>query len=178
MVGDPTALQRDATQASVVFSTSLPPTREVVRRMSPTRASWLLFLPTERLTDHQREQRERVRACHPEVEAAYQLVSAFVRMLAERRGQDLECWLRQATHSQLPELKRFARGVLRDEAAVRAAFSSGISNGQTEGQVNKLKVLKRSMYGRANFDLLRLRFLYRAVAAVHKNVNDRVAYVR
>lgn len=165
MVGDPTALPWDAVQSSVVLSTCLPPKRKVLRRMSPTRASWLLFLPTERLTDHQRQQRERVRACHPEVEAAYQLVSAFVRMLAERRGQDLECWLRQATLSHLPELKGFARGVRRDEAAVRAAFSSGISNGQTEGQVNRLKVLKRSMYGRANFDLLRLRFLYRGCSA-------------
>jgi hypothetical protein len=50
----------------------------------------------------------------------------------------------------------------RDEAAVRAAFSSEVSNGQTEGQVLRLKLIKRSMFGRANFDLLRLRFLYRA----------------
>jgi len=89
-------------------------------------------------------------------------VSAFVAMLAERREEDLERWLRQAASSRLPELKRFARGIRRDEAAVRAAFSSGITNGQTEGQVNRLKAIKRSMYGRANFDLLRLRFLYRA----------------
>jgi transposase len=107
-------------------------------------------------------QRERLRACHPDVEAAYQLVSGFVAMLAERRAEDLEGWLRQAAHSHLPELKRFARGLRRDEAAVRAAFSSEVSNGQTEGQVLRLKLIKRSMDGRANFDLLRLRFLSRA----------------
>jgi transposase len=80
--------------------------------------------------------------------------------LAQRRAEELEGWLTQAARSRLPELKGFVRGLRRDEAAVRAAFSTGISNGQTEGFVNKLKVLKRSMYGRANFDLLRLRFLY------------------
>ena len=157
--GDPTALRWDVAQTTDMLSISLPPKRGATRRMSPAQASWLLFLPAERLTDRKLEQRERLCKCHPDVGAAYQLVSTFVRMLAERRGEDLECWLRQATHSQLPEIKRFARGVRRDEAAVRAAFSSDISNGQTEGQVNKLKVLKRSMYGRANFDLLRLRFL-------------------
>jgi len=162
LVGDPATLQLDAAQTSVVLPEPLPPKRQVTRRMSPVRASWLLFLPTERLTDRQREQRERLCGCHPDVEAAYVLVSAFVVMLAERRVEDLESWLRQATHSQLPELKRFARSLRRDEAAVRAAFSSEISNGQTEGQVLRLKLIKRSLFGRANFDLLRLRFLYRA----------------
>jgi transposase len=87
------------------------------------------------------------------VKAAYVLVSGFVAMLAERRVEDLQSWLRQAAHSQLPELKRFARGLRRDEAAVRAAFSSELSNGQTEGQVLRLKLIKRSMFGRANFEL-------------------------
>ncbi len=162
VVGDPTVLHLDAAQTSVVLPATLSPKREVTRRMSPAQASWLLFLPAERLTGRKLKQRERLRGCHPDVEAAYELVSAFVAMLAERRAADLEGWLRQATHSQLPELKRFARGLRRDEAAVRAAFSSDISNGQTEGQVLRLKLIKRSMYGRANFDLLRLRFLYRA----------------
>ena len=162
LVGDPTALRLDTATAPVVLPEPLPPRREVTRRMSPARASWLLFLPAERLTDRQQEQRERLRECHPDVEAAYQLVSAFVAILAERRAEELEGWLSQATHSQLPELKRFARGLRRDEMAVQAACSSDISNGQTEGQVLRLKHIKRSMYGRANFDLLRLRFLYRA----------------
>ncbi len=162
LVGDATALHLDAAQTSIVLPAILPPKQEVRRRMSPARASWLLFLPTERLTDRQREQRERLCGCHPDVKAAYVLVSGFVAMLAERRVEDLESWLRQAAHSQLPELKRFARGLRRDEAAVRAAFSSEVSNGQTEGQVLRLKLIKRSMFGRANFDLLRLRFLYRA----------------
>ncbi len=162
LVADPSALRVDQAPLTVVLPASLPPKREVTRRMSPARASWLLFLPTERLTKRQQEQREQLRGCHPDVEAASQVVSAFVGMLAERRADDLEGWLSLAAHSQLPELKRFARGLRRDEDAVRAAFSSEVSNGQTEGQVLRLKLLKRSMFGRANFDLLRLRVLYRA----------------
>jgi len=60
------------------------------------------------------------------------------------------------------EVRSFAAGLRRDRAAVDAALNSPWSNGQTEGQFNKLKLLKRQMYGRANIDLLRLRLLYAA----------------
>jgi transposase len=63
------------------------------------------------------------------------------------------------TASDIPELARFARGLMEDRAAVEAGLTLEWSNGQTEGQVNKLSFLKRSMYGRANFDPLRLRLL-------------------
>lgn len=82
-------------------------------------------------------------------------------MLAERRAQDLDIWLDQAGQSTLPEFQGFANGIRRDYAAVKAAFSSEISNGQVEGQVHRLKLQKRHVYGRANFDLLRLRVLHR-----------------
>lgn len=61
-----------------------------------------------------------------------------------------------------PEFQRFAKGIDRDLDAVKAAFTSPWSNGQTKGHVNRLKLVKRQMYGRANFDLLRKRFLYSA----------------
>jgi transposase len=83
-------------------------------------------------------------------------------MLAERRDRDLDAWLIQAEHSGIAELKSFAQGIRRDYMAVRAAFSSQWSNGQVEAQVNCLKLQKRLMFGRAKFDLLRQRVLYRA----------------
>jgi transposase len=83
-------------------------------------------------------------------------------MLAERRDKDLDRWLLQAEHSGLAELKSFAQGIRRDYAAVRAAFSSSISNGQVEGQVNRLKLIKRQLFGRATFDLLKQRVLHAA----------------
>jgi transposase len=83
-------------------------------------------------------------------------------MLAERRDKDLDRWLLQAEHSGLAELNSFAQGIGRDYVAVRAAFSSSISNGQVEGQVNRLKLIKRQLFGRATFDLLKQRVLHAA----------------
>ena len=82
-------------------------------------------------------------------------------MLTERRGGELDGWLMQAKQSGIVELQRFATGIRRDYAAVRAAFSSPWNNGQVEAQVNCLKLQKRIVFGRANFDLLRLRVLSR-----------------
>ena len=82
-------------------------------------------------------------------------------LLAERRDTDLDTWLAQAEHSGLPECKKMAKGIRQDYAAVRAAFASEWSQGQVEAQVNCLKLQKRIVFGRANFDVLRLRVLCR-----------------
>ena len=83
-------------------------------------------------------------------------------MLVERREADLDSWLTQAESSGLPEFKKMAHGIRQDYAALKAAFSCEWSNGQVEAQVNRLKVQKRQVYGRAKIDLLRRRVLYRA----------------
>ena len=80
-------------------------------------------------------------------------------MLAERREMDLDAWLIQAELSGLPEFTKMAKGIRLDYVAVKAAFSSMWSQGQVEAQVNCLKLQKRMVFGRANFDLLRLRVL-------------------
>ena len=82
-------------------------------------------------------------------------------MLSERREVDLDAWLTQAERSGLPEFKKMAHGIRQDYAAVKAALSSEWSNGQVEAQVNCLKRKPRIVFGRANFDLLRLRVLSR-----------------
>jgi transposase len=84
----------------------------------------------------------------------------FKTMMEQKNGRDLENWCQQA--SQLPLFKGFVRGIRQDFQAVEQALSSTWSNGQTEGQVNRLKNLKRQMYGKASFQLLRLRVLARA----------------
>jgi transposase len=98
----------------------------------------------------------------PTIALAYDLAQEFADMARQRTGQRFEGWLTRATSSGIPELDRFARGLTDDRAAVEAGLTLAWSNGQTEGQVNKLKLLKRSMYGRANFDLLRRRLLQAA----------------
>jgi transposase len=129
--------------------------------MSPTRASWLCVSQPAKLDEKQRQHVDDIRKGHPDLDTAYRLSQAFVSMLAERRDTDLDA-LVQAEHSGIAELKSFAQGIRRDYAAVRAAFSSQWSNGQMEAQVNCLKLQKRLVFGRANFDLLRLRILCRA----------------
>jgi transposase len=96
----------------------------------------------------------------PEVARTVELSRRFLALLRERRGSKAcESWLAEAIASGIPELRRFAVKLRQDEAAVRAACTEPWSNGQTEGQVHRLKLLKRQMYGRANFDLLRHRAL-------------------
>jgi transposase len=76
-----------------------------------------------------------------------------------RRHQDFDQWIESAKASNIRELRTFAVGLLRDKGAVLAALTLPWSNGQVEGQINRLKLIKRTMYGRANFDLLRQRVL-------------------
>ncbi|UKJ76342.1 transposase [Azospirillum brasilense] len=71
-------------------------------------------------------------------------------------------WLKDALSCGIPAIETFADGVRQDEAAVNAGLSMPWSNGQTEGQVNKLKLIKRHIYGRGSFDLLRRRVLLAA----------------
>jgi transposase len=97
----------------------------------------------------------------PLLQQARELSLAFKTLMTQKKGQELENWCQQA--SQLPAFTGFVRGIRQDFAAVQQAMTSAWSNGQTEGLVNRLKNIKRQMYGRASFDLLRLRVLARAV---------------
>jgi len=159
--GDATVLMLDDAQASVQLPFPLPAKPKVTHRMSPTRASWLFVSQLTKLNEKQQWQVEQIRESHPDLDVAYQLSQSFVTMLAERRDQYLDTWLNQAEQSNIAEFQGFANGILRDYAAVKAAFSLEISNGQVEGQVHRLKLQKRQVYGKANFDLLRLRVLHR-----------------
>jgi transposase len=132
------------------------------RRISPARASWFCICQPDQLDEQQRKLVEQLRAAHQDLDTAYQLSQAFVTMLRQHHDQDLDHWLLQAKQCRIRELKSFARGIRRDYAAVRAAFTSPWSQGQVEAQVNCLKLQKRIVFGRANFDLLRLRVLRRA----------------
>ena len=159
--GTALALTLDTSGAHVHAPADSPPKPSPKRRMSPTRASWLCVCQSAKLDEKQRKLVEQIRAAHPDLDIAYQLSQTFVLMLTEHRAQDLDDWLIQAKQSGIRELKSFAQGIRHDYAAVKAAFSSEWSNGQTEAQVNCLKLQKRLMFGRANFDLLRLHVLRR-----------------
>jgi transposase len=93
---------------------------------------------------------------------AYQLTHAFLAMVRERRGIDLEAWMAEAMHSGIEALARFARGLQEDLTAVTAGLTLEWSNGVTEGHVQRLKLMKRQGYGRAGVALLRQRLLHAA----------------
>lgn len=83
-------------------------------------------------------------------------------IICSRSSTTFDAWLETSESSKIAPLKTFAAGLRRDYTEVKAALELPWSNGQTEGQVNKLKLIKRQMYGRANFDLLRQRVLLAA----------------
>jgi transposase len=98
----------------------------------------------------------------PEAKRLCEVVQGFAGLLRDHAATAktaLEAWLSAAKTCGIPEVKRFVQGVLNDFEAVLAGMSLPWSNGQVEGQVTRLKAIKRSMYGRAKFDLLRARVL-------------------
>ena len=95
----------------------------------------------------------------PVVREVRSLTRQFLGIMRRRRPKEFDQWLKRLSRCEAPEMKRFARSLQADLPAVRAAFRLPWSNGQTEGHVNRLKFLKRQMYGRASVDLLRLRVL-------------------
>jgi hypothetical protein len=97
---------------------------------------------------------------------AHGLTQAFLAMVRERRGDDLEAWMAEATHSGIPELARFDRELQDDLTAIKARLTLEWSHGVTEGHVHRLKLVKRQGYGRAGFALLRQRILQAAQACV------------
>jgi transposase len=90
----------------------------------------------------------------PEIATCASLAREFCRIVRQR---DVSAWLRWRDEAIASPLENFARHLSRDEEAVLAALKKPWSNGPVEGHVHRLKLIKRSMYGRANFDLLRLR---------------------
>jgi len=90
---------------------------------------------------------------------AYHLSQAFLTLVRERRGHALEAWISETIRSGNEALARLARGLQEDLAAVKAGLTLPWSNGPVEGQITRLKLLKRQGYGRAGFPLLRQRVM-------------------
>jgi transposase len=121
--------------------------------------AWLLVREAAQLTPEEQATVERVQGACPAVGVAYPLVQAFGQMVRQRTPEALAGWMEAVATSNLPDLQGFVEGLERDKAAVLAGLTLAWSNGQVEGQNNRLKMVKRQMYGRANFDLLRQRVL-------------------
>jgi transposase len=101
----------------------------------------------------------RVRCAQPDHLASH--VTSSAKMMTSRTGErDLASWLKRVEADDQPELHSFAAGIRQDLAAVTAGLTLPHSSGSTEGNGNRLKAIKRQMYGRASLDLLRKRVIY------------------
>lgn len=132
---------------------------KITRPWSARYASWLLLKAPEALSAEEKAALERMLQASVVVWCAYGFAQSFVRMVRYQFSKALDPWLRAVTENKIPELSGLAQSIGQDKAAVLAALSLPWSNGQVEGQVNRLKLIKRQMYGRAKFYLLRARVL-------------------
>jgi transposase/DNA-binding CsgD family transcriptional regulator len=130
-----------------------PPPRPSARQLS--------FEFVKRAEKRQAEEQARVDRLRtdPVLREALEVAESFVALVRKQATASLSDWLAQAEQSGCGEIVGFAAGLRQDEAAVRAALTTPWSNGPVEGQVNRLKTIKRQMYGRAGFQLLRARVL-------------------
>ncbi|MDP9372946.1 MAG: ISL3 family transposase, partial [Chloroflexota bacterium] len=136
-----------------------PATPVGTQRVSPRQVTWLFLRPEADLDPGERHFLGALHERCADTATAYQLAQHFLRLLRERQRDGLEPWLAEAEGSGVPELRRFAAGLRRDQPAVEAGLAEAWSNGQTEGQVLRLKLVRRTMYGRGKLDLLRQRVL-------------------
>jgi transposase len=156
--------QGGGTQLQVMLKPWREPQAQVERlpldKREP-RPFWLLLRPLEKLTPDERARVEPILSANPQLARGHELKERFQRLVVQRDAAAVDPWLKDAAESDLPAFRRIARGIVQDYKAVRAALTTRWSNGQTEGQITRLKLIKRLGYGRAKPDLLRARVLHR-----------------
>jgi transposase len=131
-----------------------------ILKYTPTAALWLFVRDRQSLDKMEQEDLTAFCQVSTQLQKASDLVQDFLSMVHKREGHRLDAWLERVAKSDLSELQSFAAGVERDKAAVQAGLTWWINNGVVEGSVTKVKLIKRQMYGRADFPLLRQRVLH------------------
>ncbi len=133
------------------------------RASSPKRLVWLLLGDPQDLGAAERGALDEMLRSSTDVAVIYPLIQQFEKMIKKTssKGQTerLDNWLGTTLTSGVKDFETFVMGLKRERSGVEAALTLPYSNGQTEGQINKLKLIKRQMYGRASFDMLRQRVL-------------------
>jgi transposase len=113
----------------------------------------------DKRTDNEVQQLSLLRAQQTELAEAIDLAQDFAQLVRLRQPAQFDPWLERAATSAVRPLQRFAQGLGDDYAAIKAGITLPWSNGPVEGQINRLKMLKRQMFGRARLDLLSRRFM-------------------
>jgi hypothetical protein len=146
-------------------SVKLPNLELEIKNWTPTKVQYLLCKPDNQLLQEEKQFLSVLIEQYPPVECVRRLALAFRKIFELKEAKLLPGWIADAKESHIPALKNFATGLESDYAAIEAAATYKWSNGQVEGQINRLKMIKRQMYGRAGFDLLRKRVVFHAYAA-------------
>jgi transposase len=127
--------------------------------LTPRRATGLVLRREANRTVAEAQQLAQLHAQSAEVAEAIDLAQDFVTLVRQRQPAQLDPWLTRATTSTLEALRRFATGLYEDYEAVKAGVTLPWSTSPVEGHINRLKMLKRQMFGRAHLDLLSRRFV-------------------
>jgi hypothetical protein len=128
-------------------------------RISPKHAAILVTRAADQMTDEQQRLFDRITEQCPEAGDLRRIALAFRAALTADNSIQLRQWIEGAKRCEFGPVVRFAYGLQKDISAVSAAVDTSWSTGQVEGQINRLKMIKRQMYGRAGFELLRARVL-------------------
>jgi transposase len=127
--------------------------------LTPRRATWLVLRRATKRTAGEAHQLAQLREQQAEITEAIDLAQEFTQLVRQRQPESLDPWLQRASTSTVEALRRFAAGLYKDYAAVKAGVTLPWSTGPVEGHINRLKMLKRQMFGRARLDLLGRRFV-------------------
>ena len=119
----------------------------------------LLYKPIDKVKGISQEQLDKVIEKHPIIGEIYDIVKAFKETLFAKKPDELEKWLSEAEALKIDQIDSFVTGIRKDITAVKKAIELDYNNGLAEGSVNKLKVVKRIMYGRNSFELLKGKLL-------------------
>jgi transposase len=136
-----------------------PVTAPTVQCFTPRQATWLTLRQPKDVTAEEQHLLTRVHHAHAAFAQAIGLAHSFAQLLRARQPEQLEAWLPQAATSSLTAFQRVAQSCQRDSAAVKAGVTLPWSTSPVEGHINRLKMLKRQMFGRARLDLLSRRVL-------------------
>jgi transposase len=131
---------------------------ESVALESPRHLVWLVLRDPSSLDSREQRTLDLIRQ-QPRVETLYDLAQSYVKLMRERDVEAFDPWLERCTRCSIPDLESFAQGLQKDYEAVKTSLLLSYSNGPVEGQVNRLKFIKRSMFGHGSFELLRNRVL-------------------
>ncbi|MCW5318847.1 ISL3 family transposase [Nostoc sp. KVJ3] len=129
------------------------------RPLTPSRVTALVLRRPELTQPNEREVIAQLQTAHSDLKSAIELAQQFASLVRQRQPEQLDAWLNKAKNSSVSLLRSFAVSLESDYNAVKAGVTMSVSNGPVEGHINRLKMLKRQMYGRAKIDLLERRFL-------------------